>query len=625
MTRCFVLACVSVASVLLSASGAAAGTPLSTEFTYQGALSSAGSAFSGLADFQFRMYDDEFGGAQIGATILIKNVPVDRGLFTVPLDFGASALNGENRWIEIDVQTPSGGGGFSTLSGRQRISATPYALQTRGLFTDSVLRVGVGTTQPLARLNVDGDLRVDNGELLLYQAGAPRLYTANAASAIVTQSTGSASYVAAMGSSVDRSGFVELRTPAGVLTALLEGDDDNSDNELRIGSLRLRSEGAGAGGGLISVANNDGRETFTVIGGQSASAGTVGVFGATGAAPTVVLRGDTFNLGGSLGTYSSTGAVQFLAEPDFDGNGGFVFVGRSVSAFEPGVFIDGNTGGSNSASVGIVGTSAGISLDASTVGDSSAVLPPNSINASEMLNEPGVANIRVTSVALGSDVAAITSRSITVPGPGYVVAFAQGDLQIVHVAGVSSNCNFGVSESAISLPTDQDVQVQIPGTAAAGLYDYPAPAHGLFAVPSAGTYTYFFNAARTIGGVSGSAIMFDVQLTLMYFPTSYGNVVSNLTNPASPAYHVNGSAAEAMWPLDGNQIAAEREAEIMRHNASVAQEIAQMRAQMSQMQARMNQIVAQQASIRPKQSAPEATKAPSQPNLIIPASATNSK
>jgi hypothetical protein len=114
-----------VASVL--ASPVVAG-PVGNAFTYQGEVLNAGVPINGNADLRFRLYPQAVGGAQIGAT-LSATTTVTNGRFTVQLDFGAAPFTlGEERWIEIDVRSPSGGGAYTTLTQRQSIKATPYAL-----------------------------------------------------------------------------------------------------------------------------------------------------------------------------------------------------------------------------------------------------------------------------------------------------------------------------------------------------------------------------------------------------------------------------------------------------------------------------------------------------------------
>jgi hypothetical protein len=138
--------------------------PLSTGFTYQGQLKSAGSAVSGLADFRFTLWDSAVGGVQVAGPVTVSNVNVADGLFTTAIDFGVTPFNGENRFLRIEVRSPAGGGAFVTIAQRQLLSATPYALQTRGLFTDTALNVGVGGA-PSTKLDVFGDATFRNRAL----------------------------------------------------------------------------------------------------------------------------------------------------------------------------------------------------------------------------------------------------------------------------------------------------------------------------------------------------------------------------------------------------------------------------------------------------------------------------
>ncbi|NEP63460.1 MAG: hypothetical protein F6K31_42275, partial [Symploca sp. SIO2G7] len=100
-------------------------------FTYQGQLRSTSQNFVGLVDFEFRLYDQLVDGNQIGLVQNVSDVPVEDGLFQVELDFGADVFNGDNRFLEITVNG-------STLTPRQKITATPYALIATGLATGSV-------------------------------------------------------------------------------------------------------------------------------------------------------------------------------------------------------------------------------------------------------------------------------------------------------------------------------------------------------------------------------------------------------------------------------------------------------------------------------------------------------
>lgn len=131
------------------ATGTVTADPLSTAFTYQGRLEQNGQPYQGLiGSLRFLLYDSPTGSNTLGA-FAAANVPALDGVFTTEIDFGAAVFDGQERWVEIMVDG-------QTLSPRQRLSATPYSLQTRGIAVDNALNVGIGTGAPLGRLHVEG-------------------------------------------------------------------------------------------------------------------------------------------------------------------------------------------------------------------------------------------------------------------------------------------------------------------------------------------------------------------------------------------------------------------------------------------------------------------------------------
>lgn len=133
---------------------AVAQTLIPTEFTYQGQLNASGAPVNGTADFQFSLWNAASAGAQVGATVALNAVSVTDGLFTASLDFGAAAFDGNPCWVQIAVRNPAGSGSFITLTPRQPVTATPYALQTRGLFVSDTGEVGIGTTSPTQQVHI---------------------------------------------------------------------------------------------------------------------------------------------------------------------------------------------------------------------------------------------------------------------------------------------------------------------------------------------------------------------------------------------------------------------------------------------------------------------------------------
>lgn len=83
-----------------------------TEFTYQGKLSTSGAPANVNHDFEFALFNGA--GAQLGATLTRSNVVVTNGIFTVSLDFG-SEFPGANRFLEIRVRPAGSGGGYQQL------------------------------------------------------------------------------------------------------------------------------------------------------------------------------------------------------------------------------------------------------------------------------------------------------------------------------------------------------------------------------------------------------------------------------------------------------------------------------------------------------------------------------
>ena len=104
-----------------------------TAFTYQGRLNDNGNPANGQYDLQFKLFDTATvgTGTQQGSTITLSAVTVTSGSFSVSLDFGAcaSCFNGSARFLEIAIR-PTSGGSFTTLSPRQPLQSSPYAIRS---------------------------------------------------------------------------------------------------------------------------------------------------------------------------------------------------------------------------------------------------------------------------------------------------------------------------------------------------------------------------------------------------------------------------------------------------------------------------------------------------------------
>jgi hypothetical protein len=216
-STCFIRILLSFVFAVLSVAIAFAQT---TAFSYQGRLTDAGNPANGAFQMQFSLFDSLKSGTQIGATLSDVAVTANQGIFGVKLDFGASALDGTNRWLEIAVRR-NAGESYTTLSPREQIASSPYSVRTLSaaqadLALDSnklggvvsseyVTTTSVGNTfikndttqQTTANFNIDGNgavggnlgIGTDNpqtkldvrGSLTLESGASPVLYTSTAA------------------------------------------------------------------------------------------------------------------------------------------------------------------------------------------------------------------------------------------------------------------------------------------------------------------------------------------------------------------------------------------------------------------------------------------------------------
>ena len=115
-------------SVVISQSSISGAAAMGTAFTYQGRLIDANNIADGLYDFQFKLYDALVGGAQQGIINTVQDLDIIEGYFTALLDFGDGVFDGNDRWLEIGVRPGTSTGSYTTLSPRQPITPTPYAL-----------------------------------------------------------------------------------------------------------------------------------------------------------------------------------------------------------------------------------------------------------------------------------------------------------------------------------------------------------------------------------------------------------------------------------------------------------------------------------------------------------------
>lgn len=165
--------------LIAQCSPSALAASVGTSFTYQGSLSQAGNPVNGSADVRVGLWDGSAGGAtQIGTTFTASNITITNSVFSVDLDFGAGAFNGDERWLEIAVRVPHDPGDtqpFIALNPRQSLRPAPYAMFALGMDAAALPAGGAWT--------LTSNLSIDNATLYIDQAsnkvGVGRVPTTN--------------------------------------------------------------------------------------------------------------------------------------------------------------------------------------------------------------------------------------------------------------------------------------------------------------------------------------------------------------------------------------------------------------------------------------------------------------
>jgi hypothetical protein len=275
-----------------------------TAFTYQGQLTENGNLVTGTYDMTFALFDALASGIQQGSTITTNSVAVSGGLFTVTLDFGAAAFPGANRWLEITSRT--NGGSFGTLTPRQQITSTPYAITaiSAGTVSGNVPATQITGTITSAQIadgaivnaDINGSAAIADSKLGTISSTGKVLNSATTAASGNTPST-----IVAR----DASGnFV-----AGTITANLTGNVSGSASTATSFSGSLVGDVTGTQGATV-VAQVGGLAAATVASGASLANAAV-------SANTVnaIVRRD------ASGNFTANAVTATSASSGFNGNG----------------------------------------------------------------------------------------------------------------------------------------------------------------------------------------------------------------------------------------------------------------------------------------------------------------
>jgi len=150
------------------AGGVHAQEELLSGFSFQASgVKESGDKLNGRFDVRLRLFDAAEDGEQVGAEVVLENVKFKKGKATLnDLDFGPGALNGEERFLQIEVQPTDGDEGFRAVERRIPIKAVPYALALPGLYTQPGLEapsVVGGSPDNFVQDDVDGAVIAGGG------------------------------------------------------------------------------------------------------------------------------------------------------------------------------------------------------------------------------------------------------------------------------------------------------------------------------------------------------------------------------------------------------------------------------------------------------------------------------
>ncbi len=479
-------------TVALAASAATAQSPLGTAFTYQGQLKNGGGPAGGSFNMVFKLFDAVTVGNQIGPTLTFDGVGgnpppvvVAAGLFTVQLDFGGIAYNGDKRWLEITV---SG----TLLTPRQELTAAPYARFSAAPWATSGANisntntgfVGIGTASPTNLLHlVDpsvAQLKVERtaGSQFLVQATGTftRIGTTSSATPLRfliggnDQMTLDASGRLGIGTTVPEGDLHVFRASAGTITANANAPlvvENNTSNYLNI---------------LAPDANESGV-----------------LFGRPGSSATSAAGGIVFN------NSANTDGLQFRT-------GGNATRMTIDSAGDVGIGTTTPTG-----KLHVVAAS----------GDASVVLPTGSISAEEIGDEVGIAaDIGSSSVSLTQGVLrTLATRTISVPRNGYVLAIATFDVyRSIQTGNDAIDAAVGPNNTDVLASENNRTLITFDTTIASST-GFPCTFQGIFSV-NAGSNTFYVIAQ---GNASPATLAIRPHLSLIFIPTSYGTV--DVENP----------------------------------------------------------------------------------------------
>jgi hypothetical protein len=318
------------------------------------------------------------------------------------------------------------------------------------------------------------------------------------------------------------------------------------------------AEGATIGGGSF----NQGDGPYSTVGGgqQNVASGEfatiAGGFGNTAAGDYSTVPGGDANSAQGFRSYAAGHRAKALHD------GSFVWADQTDEDFvstAPDQFIIRASGGFGIGTDNPVGLLQITGYD----GDSSVNLPPNSVAAPEILDEPGLASTRsnqTINLVQGGSLQEMATVTINVPAPGYVLLRAGG------VFGSSGSTSGNQMIAQIAEAPGGILEGTYTVSVGSGDHDSPNNNHYFsfsaerIYVKEVGSYTFQLEGmANPNNGASAIGFVENAYVTATYFPTSYGAVVEFVSSSEANSFEtaryvgekdVNVSSATELRNLD---------------------------------------------------------------------------
>ncbi len=227
----------------------------------------------------------------------------------------------------------------------------------------------------------------------------------------------------------------------------------------------------------------------------------------------------TTTAGGRIELYDTSGSMANRFEAMREASG-FLGLGRIPGYW--GFRVDGNYSSTDEPSLYLFGSRLTARIYLGATANNAVQLPDSSISAAEILDEPGIASDYNSTISIPtSGVTNVTSASINVPGSGYIIARARAD---AYLYGTTiGNLRMGIASNSTTIPTIYTGFGSNNEVVPSAIYRWGAMyTEQIFTVTTSGINTYYLNADRTFDG--GTGALWRSQLTLTYYPTSYGTV-----------------------------------------------------------------------------------------------------